>query len=151
MSGPTSPEVLAGGIEPTEILNTPNEVVQSMPPVVLGNAPETSFSNATAFWSAASPGAGVASAAIQTFALWGKLRVSVISAAAATFTVQFSYDNITWYDLTQDNAGTLFTIATTAGHLNVMRDLPGPAQNWIRLISVAAATGVTAGVTFWGL
>lgn len=145
MGSPTSPMLSTAGFTPVEVGNTPNVGAS------LNSAPEVQSNSPTAFWNAAAVLAGAFSTAVQNLtATWGKARITVISSAVNTYTVQVSYDNTTWYDLTQDNAGTLFTIAAVTGHLNVSRDLPGPLPPYIRLVAVGAAT-VTAGIMEYGL
>ena len=138
-----NPPLPVGGLTPTEIIN--------QPATSEANAPESQNFNQTAFFNNSAQGAGAFSAVVSnTGGTFGKGRITVKSALANTFTVQVSVDNVNWYDLTQDNAGTLFTIATVAGHLATARDLPGPVPPFMRLVVVTADT-VTAGYEFFGL
>lgn len=103
-----------------------------------------SQSSQTAFWNAAAVGAsGVSASAQQQFV--GKLRIRVNTSVADTLNLQMSIDGgTTWYTLTQDNAGTLWIIATTATSLIVCRDASTFGSALMRLFNVTAAT-VTAG------
>lgn len=116
----------------------------------LENAPNRYTSSATAFWNAAVVGAGGFSAAYNTLGQWGKAHIYVTSSVANTITVQYSLDGVNWFDLTQDNAGTLFIIALVAGHLSAVRDLPLFPGTQIRLIAVGAST-LTAGIELCGI
>lgn len=151
MSTPTSPEVLAAGIDATEVLNTPNVVVQALPAIAVGNAPEFQANILTGFWNnLAVLAAAISSVITNNGTTWGKGRIFVISSVANTYTVQVSPDNVNWYDLTENDTGSIFTLDCVAGHLNVARDLPGPIAAYTRLIAVGAAT-VTAGMMEYGI
>ena len=151
MSTPTSPEVTAAGIDATEILNTPNVVVQAIPAVSVGNAPEFQTNLLTGFWNALAVLAGAFSSVIvNNGTTWGKGRIFLQSSVANTYTVQVSPDNVNWYDLTENDTGSIFTLDAVAGHLNVARDLPGPIAAYTRLVAVGAAT-VTAGMMEYGI
>ena len=87
----------------------------------LKNAPNRYINSPTAFWNAAVLGANAISPSYNTNGQWGKAHIYATSSVANTITVQYSMDNVNWFDLTQDNAGTLFTLAMVVGHLSAVQ------------------------------
>lgn len=107
------------------------------------SAGNSQTSSINAFWNAAVVGAGGTSSSVSVTG-FGKIRIFVNTSVADTFNVQISLDaGVTWYTLTQDNAGTPVIIATTTTQLLSCRDI-ATFGGLIRLLSISAAT-ITAG------
>lgn len=140
----------AVGLQAGDIQTDGNGVPWAYPRYRLAYAPNIQADQANVLWNNQAAGAGGASTAMQTFGQWGRGAIYATASAATNLTAQGSFDGVTWYDLTQDNAGTLWTLALVAGHLAAARDLPGHVPPYIRLLTSAAVT-LTAGVVLTGI